>query len=237
MELIPAVDVLAGKVVRLERGDFGAITVYGNDPVAHAERWLADGASLVHVVDLEGARSGMPDVGLWRSMGAAGVRFQVGGGVRTADLARTAVECGASRVVVGTSAVWEPDTLAQMVSAVGTEAIVAALDVRFGRAVGTAWTDDGRALSLVVEDAHAIGIYRVLVTGVSRDGTLEGPDTELLEQVAALAPGMKIMAAGGVASLAHLRSLARLGVESVIVGRALYDGQFTFAQAQAVMAG
>src|SRR5690606_4914053 len=104
MEVIPAVDVLDGKVVRLLRGDYTRVTEYGSDPVEAARSWLAEGAQRVHVVDLEGARSGQPDYALWEALGAAGIRFQAGGGIRTAEIATRVLESGAERVVMGTAA-------------------------------------------------------------------------------------------------------------------------------------
>src|SRR5688572_27931571 len=108
MQVIPAVDVLDGKVVRLLRGSFSDVTVYGSNPVAIAANWIEGGARLVHLVDLEGARSGRPDPSLWHRFGAAGVPFQVGGGIRDVETARAALDSGAERVVLGTAAVWNP---------------------------------------------------------------------------------------------------------------------------------
>ena len=125
----PAVDVLDGKVVRLMEGDYARVTVYADDAVAQAREWCEAGATLVHVVDLAGARDGEPAEGLWRSLGEAGVAFQVGGGIRTAEAAERAIAVGAARVVMGTTAVWQPDLLAGAVATIGAERIVAALDV------------------------------------------------------------------------------------------------------------
>ncbi len=235
MQLIPAIDVLDGRVVRLTRGNFDAVTVYGESPVIQARSWMDQGADLVHVVDLAGARDGRPDPALWQTLGDAGIRFQVGGGLRTADLVAAAVAAGATRAVVGTAAVWEPKTLGAMLAAVGPDQIVAAIDVRDGKAQGAGWLDAGRDLSPVLSDLAAAGILRALVTGIARDGTMDGPDVELLERAAAAAPNIRLIASGGVGSLEDLQALRPLDVEGVIVGRALYEGRFTIAQALAVL--
>ncbi len=227
MEIIPAVDVLAGSVVRLMHGDYGAVTRYGDDPVARVSAFLAEGASLVHVVDLEGARSGKPDDRLLTALAATGGRFQIGGGIRTAEAANRVLSKGAARVVMGSAAVWEPEVLA----GVGEiQRVVAAIDVRKGRATGGGWLDDGRALDGVLDGVAGVGVQRVLVTGIDTDGTMDGPDLALLRRV--MADGrFAVIASGGVGSLDDLRRVAEVGCEGVIVGRALYEGRFTLAEA------
>lgn len=227
LQIIPAVDVLAGKVVRLRHGDYDQVTVYAEEPVGCARDWIEQGAGLVHVVDLEGARTGRPDRRLWESMAAGGVAFQVGGGIRDAATARQALEAGAKRVVMGTAAVWDPSELAQ-VGALDT--VVAAVDVRSGLAQGAGWLDAGRPLAEVLVGLSGVGIGRILVTGIGRDGTMEGPDAELLEEVASDGR-FAVIASGGVGSLADLAVVERIGCEAVIVGRALYEHRFTLRQA------
>jgi phosphoribosylformimino-5-aminoimidazole carboxamide ribotide isomerase len=231
MELIPAVDVLDGKVVRLVRGRYDEVTVYGTDPVAQAADWIAQGAGLVHVVDLAGARDGTPDRSLWKRLGAAGVRFEVGGGIRRAADAVAAIDAGAERVVVGTAAVWDRPVLDAMLATVGPERVVAAVDVRDGRAAGAGWLDEGKDVAAVIPALAGAGVVRALVTGIRRDGTMEGPDIGLLEEAAALAPHLQLIASGGVGSLADLEALTSRPFEGVIVGRALYDNVFTVAEA------
>lgn len=230
LEIIPAVDILDGAVVRLTHGDFDRVTVYDPDPVDRAARWIADGARLVHVVDLDGARTGSPDRKMWRSFAAAGVRFQVGGGIRTADVADAALAAGAERVVLGTAAVWDPDVL----SALDPERVVAAVDVRDGRATGAGWLDEGRVLADVLDDLATRGVMRLLVTGIGRDGTMEGPEMELLTTVLGDSR-FRVIASGGVGTLDDLRVVAAAGCEAVIVGRALYETRFTLPQALATL--
>ena len=177
MLVIPAVDVLDGKVVRLLRGSFSEVTVYGNDPVAVGSAWIESGAELVHLVDLEGARSGQPDRSLWHRFAAAGVRFQVGGGIRDVATARAALDSGAARVVLGTAAVWNPQILAD----IGNPArVVAAIDVDGDEAVGEGWSGKGLHLEGVLAGLRSKRIERMLVTSISRDGTMSDPDIGLI---------------------------------------------------------
>ena len=230
MLVIPAIDVLDGRVVRLREGDFAHVTVFGGHPVPVALQFRAEGAAPVHVVDLGAARSGRTDESLWRSLGAEGVAFQAAGGLRTVEVAVRACDLGASRIVAGTAAVWDPAVLEEMVSALGPERVVAAVDVRDGRARGAAWTDDGMPVGEVVTAAGVAGVGRLMVTAVARDGMLSGPDLSLLEWVIEAA-GRPVIASGGVGSLDDLRRVAALGAEAVVVGRALYEGRFTLGEA------
>ena len=231
MLVIPAVDVLDGKVVRLLRGSFSEVTVYGDDPVAIGRAWIQSGAELVHLVDLEGARSGQPDRSLWDRFAAAGVPFQVGGGLRDAATARAALGAGASRVVLGTAAVWSPQVLADIGS---PGRVVAAIDVADGEALGDGWSGEGLGLESVLDGLRANRVERILVTSISRDGTMTGPDVTLIEKVRTLAPDMSLIASGGVGDLTDLRTLARAGCEAAIVGRAIYEKRFTLEEARAI---
>ena len=235
MQIIPAVDVLEGTVVRLLRGDYDRVTAYSDDPVVAARAWVEQGAELVHVVDLAGARSGTPDQELWGVLRRSGLPFQVGGGIRTMELASAALEAGASRVVLGSAAVWEPKLLAGLVGRHGPDRVVAALDVRGGMAQGAGWTDLGRRLEEVLGDTVAAGCAWVLATGIARDGTMEGPDLELVRLVRDLEPGVSVIGSGGVGSLADLPALREAGAAAVVVGRALYEGVFSFAEAIAAV--
>jgi phosphoribosylformimino-5-aminoimidazole carboxamide ribotide isomerase len=230
VQVIPAVDVLGGAVVRLRRGDFDDSSVYGDDPASAVRRFGRSGADLVHVVDLEGARTGRSGRDLWHRVGAAGVPFQAAGGLRSTAAALEAVEAGAVRVVVGTAAVWAPEVLAEIIDALGEQRVVAAVDVREGRARGAGWTDEGLPLGEVVGAALEAGVVRLMVTAVSRDGTMAGPDLGLLRRVLG-AVHVPVIAAGGITSTVDVRALAALGVEAVVIGRALYEGKLTLAAA------
>lgn len=235
MQIIPAIDVLDGRVVRLLRGDYGQVTEYSADPAGVALAWASQGAELVHVVDLAGARSGAPDRRIWEAIAATAVPFQVGGGLRTVADASAALESGAVRVVLGSAAVWEPGVLADLVARYGPERIVAAVDVRSGRAKGSGWTDGGKDLETVLAGAVGAGCRWVLATGIARDGTLEGPDLGLVAEIRKAAPIVSVIGSGGVGELADLVALARTGAAAVVVGRALYDGRFSLAEARAAL--
>lgn len=230
MQVIPAVDVLDGKVVRLLRGSFAEVTIYGDDPVAIGGTWIERGADLIHLVDLEGARSGTPDRRLWEQFAAAGIPFQVGGGIRDVATARAALELGAARVVLGTAAVWSPQILADIAS---PDRVVAAIDVAEGEALGDGWSGRGLGLEAVLAGLQTNGIERMLVTSISRDGTMSGPDVSLILEVGKMAPEMALIASGGVGNLEDLQTLAHAGCEAAIVGRALYEKRFTIEEARA----
>lgn len=232
MYVIPAVDVLDGRVVRLRQGRYDDVTIYADDPAEMVTSWADQGAPIVHVVDLAGARDGTGDQEMWAALGATGVPFQIGGGIRSLQTAETAIAAGAARVVLGTAAVWDPDLVGQIVSSVGSGQVVAAIDVRAGKATGAGWLDEGRDLSEVLSDLEAAGVSRALATGIATDGTLAGPDTGLLAEVTRRAPRLALIASGGVGALNDIAALAKLNVEAVIVGRALYDRKFSFAEAQ-----
>jgi phosphoribosylformimino-5-aminoimidazole carboxamide ribonucleotide (ProFAR) isomerase len=140
-------------------------------------------------------------------------------------------------VVLGTAAVWEPDVVARIVEEVGTDRVVAAIDVRDGKATGAGWLDDGQDVVGVLIRLVDSGVTRALATGIATDGTMTGPDTGLLAEVARVAPGLALIGSGGVGSLDDVRGLAALGVEAAIVGKALYDGRFSFAEAASAAAG
>ena len=218
-------DVLDGRVVRLTEGDYERATRYGDDPVAAVGEWTRAGARRVHVVDLNGARRGTTDMDLWERLGDRGLPFQAGGGIRNVDDARAVLAAGAERVVMGTAAVWEPSVL----GAVG-EAVVAAVDVRDGRATGSGWLEEGRSVAGVLDDLASAEVKRLLVTGIGRDGTMAGPDVDLIGSVVA-DERFSVIASGGVGTLADLQPLARMGCEAVIVGRALYERRFTLPEA------
>jgi phosphoribosylformimino-5-aminoimidazole carboxamide ribotide isomerase len=225
VQILPAVDVLDGKVVRLLRGDYSNVTIYGDDPVAMARKWYSQGVDIIHVVDLEGARSGTPDFDLWAALGSSGVPFQLGGGLRTAGLASRALEAGAQRVVLGSAAVWEPEVLGTLVRRHGADAVVAAVDVRDGKAIGAGWLDEGKVVSEVIGAIVTLGVEWALATGIETDGTLTGPDRQMLDVIRKQAPDLKLIASGGVSSTEDVHTLREAGLAGCIIGRALYEGR------------
>jgi phosphoribosylformimino-5-aminoimidazole carboxamide ribotide isomerase len=234
--ILPAIDLRAGRVVRLRQGDFGRETAFAEDPVDVATRFVAGGATWLHVVDLDGARAGHPvhAAVIGRILAAIGdrARVEIAGGLRTAgDVARV-LDLGATRVVVGTAALADPAFAAGLVATHGTEAMAVALDVRDGFAVGAGWVPGAPAIPLddALANLAAAGVSWFEVTAVLRDGTLQGPDTALLRRVVASGRGT-VIAAGGIASVADIAAVRELGCAGAIVGRALYDGTLDLASA------
>jgi phosphoribosylformimino-5-aminoimidazole carboxamide ribotide isomerase len=227
----PALDVLEGRCVRLAQGERERVTVEGGDPEEAARRFVAEGAPLLHLVDLDGAFSGSPTPGLLERVVAAagGVPVQVGGGYRTLEAIEAALAAGAARVLVGTAAAG-PDFLAKAAPRFG-EGLIVAVDVRDGRVALEGWTAATplTPAELVRRCAEA-GVARLLVTNVRRDGSLEGPDLELLEEVLA-ASSLPVLAAGGISGVEDLRRLRALGCEGAVLGSALWLGRITLAEA------
>lgn len=237
MELIPAIDVLNGSVVRLRQGRADDVTVYGDDPAARLRLWADEGASLVHIVDLSGAIEGTWNRSLWEALGRTGIRFQAGGGIRSLDAAVETIAAGATRMVLGSTVVWDPEVLESIVATVGPDRVVAAVDVRDGKAVGAGWTDQGLPLDQVLDQLGAAGVIRALVTGIAGDGMLTGPAVDLLGHCIERLPDVALIASGGVATLDDLRLLRSLQLDGVIVGRALYEGAFTLRDGRQALAG
>jgi phosphoribosylformimino-5-aminoimidazole carboxamide ribotide isomerase len=239
MELIPAIDLIDGKVVRLSQGDFERVTIYSTDPVAVARRWAGEGATRLHIVDLDGARAGHPVQAalLAAIVHAVAVPCQVAGGLRTGVDVQAALEAGADRVVLGTALLKSPELATQLVGKHGAESIVAAIDIRDGRAVGEAWSSAAASVDGIdsVLRLSAEGVEWFAVTAIDRDGLLAGPDLDLLDSLARAAPSSRIIASAGVGSIEDLRALAARGFAAAILGRALYEGAIDFRQALAAM--
>lgn len=237
IDLYPAIDLLAGKVVRLRQGDYGDQTTYGDDPVAVAESFAAAGARWIHVVDLDAARSGSP---VNRPVVAAIARavagqasVQTGGGVRTIGDALSLADAGVARVVMGSAAVAEPRLVAEASAVVS---VAVGLDHRAGEVAVHGWTE-GSGVQLVDALQWFPTAAAFVITDIARDGMLVGPDVEGLS-AAALATEIPVIASGGVATLADIAALKAVpGLTGVISGKALYEGRFTVADALAELAG
>lgn len=233
MQVIPAVDVLGGRVVRLHQGDYNRITEYASDPVSVAENFVVDGCQLVHVVDLDAARSGDRSSKILSSLGSANIPFQIGGGIRSAEDALAGIDSGAVRVVIGSILLSDSRVTEEIIAAVGPEAVVGALDVRGGRARGSGWLGKGVVLEDILSRVSNGGLKRVLVTGIDSDGTMAGPSWTLLAKVRETLPDVAMIASGGVGTLEDLEALAEssIGFEATIVGRALYEHRFALPEA------
>jgi phosphoribosylformimino-5-aminoimidazole carboxamide ribotide isomerase len=242
--LYPAIDIRDGHAVRLTRGDYGRETLYDDDPVDAARRWLEQGARALHVVDLDGAREGEPRnlAHVERIAALAEVPVQVGGGLRDAEAVTAALEAGADRVVLGTAALTEPELVAALAAEHG-ERVAVGVDARRGQLAVEGWERETRATpAQAIGDLAARGVRIFVFTPVEVDGTLAGPGIEELIDVARTAAevGAELIYSGGVGSVDDLRELRDLALESVagvIVGRALYEERFTVAEGQSALDG
>jgi len=239
MILLPAIDILDGQAVRLTRGEFDQRTVYDADPVEAARRWVDAGARGLHVVDLDGARSGEPAnlEHVRRIAAATDVPIQVGGGLRTIQAVRRAVEAGARRIVLGTAAYTDVDFLDEAV-AEHRGRIVVSVDARRGKLAASGWTRQTEIpAESVIETLAARGVSRFVYSSIERDGMLVGPDLEEVSRIAAVVRGSFIYS-GGISEVGDLKALAGLrqvNLWGVIVGKALYEGRFDVGEGQAAL--
>ena len=237
--IIPAIDLREGRVVRLQQGDYDRETRYVADPVALAEDYRDAGARWLHVVDLDGARTGrFTQLALIERLAQTGLAVQAGGGVRDAADVRHLLDAGAARVVVGSIAVRDPQTVARWLGDFGAGRIVPALDARQDgarwRLPSAGWTQSEPAtLDERIDFYAAHGARHVLCTDIDRDGMLGGLNIELYRHLGALAPALAVQASGGVRDLDDLRAARAAGAAGVILGRALLEGRFTPAEALA----
>lgn len=233
MDLLPAIDIRAGRVVRLSQGEAARQTVYGADPAAVAEKFADQGAHWVHVVDLDRAfGEGDNDESVVRILERVRgrVRVQIGGGFRSLDRVRHGVELGVDRVVIGTAAAIDPGFLDSVAAEVPADRVAVGIDARDGRVAVRGWTETSTLTTaeLANRALHA-GISTLIYTDVARDGMLNGPD--IPSALALQRQGGVVIASGGVASLDDLRRIAGAGLAGAIVGRALYEGHFDLSQA------
>jgi phosphoribosylformimino-5-aminoimidazole carboxamide ribotide isomerase len=238
MLIIPAIDLRQGQCVRLFEGRFDSVTRYSVTPQEQVSAFAEAGAEWIHVVDLDGARTGEPcQHDLIGSLASASkARVQAGGGVRTADHVQALLDAGVDRVVVGSVAVRDPAEVASWMGRFGPERIVLALDVRLGPdgpvVVVHGWTaSSGVLLTEALTRAAGDGAQQVLVTDVSRDGALAGPNTDMIAEMVSAYPALSFQASGGVSSLDDLKGLSASGAQAAIVGKALYEGRFGLREA------
>ena len=233
MEVIPAIDLREGRCVRLYQGDYAQEEVFGVDPVAIALRWQSEGATRLHVVDLDGAASGSPgNVDAIRAIASSvGTTLEVGGGIRDMEKAVLLSDAGADRLVLGTSAVEDPDLVIQMLERFGVDSVVVSVDAKDGWAALRGWKQPSQMKALELMDRMvALGVGRFEYTDINRDGTMTEPNFEAVTE-AVNHVSVPIIAAGGIANVRHLERLAELGVEGAIVGKALYTGAISLAEA------
>jgi phosphoribosylformimino-5-aminoimidazole carboxamide ribotide isomerase len=239
-DILPAIDLRGGRVVRLEQGDFARETAFSDDPVAVARGFVEAGARWLHVVDLDGARTGEPaHTAVIRAIVDAveeRAAVEVAGGLRTAEAVEGVLAVGVARVVVGTAAIRHPSFAGELVTTRGAGRLAVAIDVRDGQAVGHGWAegaagvDAATAIRMLVE----VGVATFEVTAIDRDGLLGGPDLALYGRLlGSLGPKASIIASAGIASIRDLDAVRAIGCSGAIVGRALYDGSLDLAKALA----
>ncbi|WP_107759212.1 1-(5-phosphoribosyl)-5-[(5-phosphoribosylamino)methylideneamino]imidazole-4-carboxamide isomerase [Dickeya sp. Secpp 1600] len=237
--IIPALDLIDGQVVRLHQGDYGQQRQYGSDPLPRLQDYQQQGAQVLHLVDLTGAKDpAARQIPLLKTLLAGvSVPVQVGGGIRTEQDVDALLAAGASRVVIGSTAVKQPELVQQWFTRYGADALVLALDVRIDAdgvksiAISGWQENSGITLEQTVERYLPFGLKHVLCTDISRDGTLQGSNVELYREISARYPQVAFQASGGIGSLADIAALRGSGVQGVIVGRALLEGKFNVTEA------
>jgi len=247
VNLYPAIDILGGSAVRLEKGDFDEKKVYDEDPLSAARGWTEAGARFLHVVDLDGAKTGEPVnlEQLRRIAGELDVPVQYGGGLRTAEAVRRALAAGAARVILGTVAFTDPPLLREVLEAHEPEQVLVAVDVRNGYVATHGWLETTASKA---RDAFAAlraqGVRHFVFTNIDHDGMLDGPNRDEVAWAAQAAGQGSLIYSGGIGTLSDLEEIAGLrtelgleGLTGVIVGKALYEGRFTIAEAQAALGG
>ncbi len=234
--LYPAIDLLEGRAVRLQRGERASAKVYSERPEEQARAFAQEGAEVIHIVDLDAAFGGARQLALLERLVRAAMPaiVQVGGGVRDLAAAEATLQAGAARVILGTAAVERPALAGEAVARFGVDRVAVGIDVKEGRAATKGWTEaKGPAASALAATLLQQAVRTFVVTAVARDGMLGGFDLDLLREVSAAAPGVKLVASGGAGSLDHLRALAQSGLPvcGAIAGTALYEGKFTVREA------
>lgn len=232
MIIFPAVDIRGGKAVRLIEGDFARETIFDDDPVDAAKRWADEGATHLHVVDLDGARDGDGAnlASIERIRKAARLYLQVGGGIRSLEQARRLMDIGVDRIVLGSIIVSNPEQT-NLIAEAWPGQVAAGLDARDGKLAVRGWTEQSQVDAFEkAENLAATGITTVIYTDIARDGTLEGPNISSLKRMVAI-PGLQVVASGGIGSLIDVANVAESGAHAVIIGRALYDNRVNLGEA------
>ena len=239
MEILPAIDLLDGACVRLHQGDYDQVTRFSEDPVAQALSWQSQGATRLHLVDLDGAKRGEPinDAAVRAITAALDIPVQLGGGVRSLERAEELIACGLDRVILGTVAIEQPK-LVQELAQRHPGRIVVGIDANDGRVATRGWIEQSDVLATdLAKQFSAAGIAAIITTDIATDGTLAGPNLEALRTMAQCS-AVPVIASGGIGCMADLLSLLPLeplGMTGVIVGRALYDGRVDLAEAIAAL--
>ena len=231
IEVLPAIDIRGGRCVRLAQGDYDRETVFDQDPADAARRWIEQGAQRLHIVDLDGAREARAvNADAVERIAALGVPVQIGGGVRDAETVARYRAIDVARIILGTAAIADPDFLAAALAG-GADDLVVSVDARGGKAAIAGWTEtSGRDALDVARELEAAGVQRLIYTDIASDGMLGGHDEAAFARLAA-AVAIPVIAAGGIAEPAQIRRLRQAGAAGVVLGRALYDGRISLADA------
>jgi phosphoribosylformimino-5-aminoimidazole carboxamide ribotide isomerase len=234
MNVIPAIDLMNGKVVRLSRGDPATAKFYDQwgTPIELALKWKAEGATRLHIIDLDAALSlGDNTSVVAEVVRASGLPVQVGGGIRSVEAVEKMFKLGVTHVILGALAFSDPSVIPRIRKEHDADSVIVALDNREGRVMVEGWkTKTGVAMWDALEKFVNLGVTSFLITSIAQDGMLQGPDLETLAE-ACTYPGVNVIAAGGIGSLGDLVALQNVGIEGVVVGKALYEGRFTLKEA------
>ena len=239
MLIIPAIDIRGGKCVRLFQGDYSKETVYGDNPVEQAVRWEKEGAHIIHLVDLDGAKAGHPvNTEVIRSIcQTVHIPCEIGGGIRSAADAEKLFEAGVYRIILGTAACENPALAKEFITAFSTERVVVGVDARAGSVAVKGWVENsGVDVFDLIRQLQDSGVSRFIYTDIATDGALSGPNCDAVAAVCARIPYSNVIASGGISSARDIRALKernKKNLEGVIVGKALYDGKVTFAELEA----
>ncbi len=233
MMIFPAIDIKEGKCVRLLRGEFDQKTVYFDDPVEAALEWERKGAKYIHIVDLDGALHGKGKnrEAVKRILESVNVPLQLGGGIRTVEIAAGWIDMGVSRVILGTAAVKNPEIVSELVEKVGADKVLVSIDAKKGMVCTEGWMETSELeAAAFAEDLEAKGVKTIVYTDIAKDGTMVGPNFDELSKLQKVTR-MDIIASGGIGDVGHVKKLAQMGLYGAITGKALYEGTLQLEEA------
>jgi phosphoribosylformimino-5-aminoimidazole carboxamide ribotide isomerase len=232
IQVIPAIDIIGGRCVRLSQGDYSRKTSYDDSPLAMATRFLDSGIRAVHIVDLDGAIEGYPvNLNLLKSISdLKGLDIEWGGGMKSREDVESVLEAGASRAICGTMAVRNPEVFSGLLEEFGPDRIVLGADVRGREVAVNGWTENTGVDLFDLIESFLPNLWNVIVTEISRDGMLCGPDVELYDDILYEFPEISLSASGGISSAGDIAALEKAGVPKVIVGKALYEGRISLEE-------
>lgn len=232
MNIIPAIDIMNGKCVRLTKGDYNTVTEYADDPTQMAKIFERSGAKKLHVVDLDGAKAKkIANLTAIKAISdSVQIPIQFGGGIRTEDDLKTLFGIGVSEIIIGSLAITDPARVGSFVQQFGADRIQVSIDVLNGKPKISGWLEESSVrLEGLIADMSARGITRYVITDISRDGTLSGPNFSLYQDLIGRLPNLSFTASGGVSSIDDLEALQQIGVFSVIIGKAVYENKIAFS--------